>query len=196
MRLPSHPRLLARLSSFEIKKAILERRQVIREHRDQLGDNRCWLDDYLVWDMLDDSPSLPLDLPTFINGMIECEKFYNFRRADNKDQPPPQANFDPALWDKDLDDMTPTLLWFELAKTQRRIRHHRDIFGRNRSIDDDRELYNVLPEKIPADFRLPPREEFLGEARSPTAGCPAFWRSHQQCAARSHNLHCWGPCME
>ncbi len=74
------------------------------------------------------------------------------------------------------------------------LRIHRDISGRPRTIEDDRVLYSVLPEKIPADFRLPPRSEFLGEVRSPHAGCPAFWRSHNGCSATRHDLHQWGPC--
>ena len=194
MRLPNHPRILARFNHTELLEAILERRKVIREHRDQVGDDRCWLDDYLVWDMLDDSMSRPLALPTFTDGMNKCEIFYIFRRAENKDPTPKSAILNPTLWDKDLDHLTPSQLWYELSRLQNAISKHRDIFDRNRSIDDDRELYNVLPEKIPADFRLPPKEEFLGEAKAPTAGCPSFWRSHGQCTTRDHNFHCWGPC--
>ena len=38
-------------------------------------------------------------------------------------------------------------------------------------------------------------EEFIGEAKAPHAGCPAFWRSHANCPVERHNLHRWGPCV-
>lgn len=61
--------------------------------------------------------------------------------------------------------------------------------------DDDRALYAILPEKMPADLRLPPEDHFLGETKSPDAGCPAFWRSHDGCGPEC-NLHQWGPCKK
>ncbi len=86
----------------------------------------------------------------------------------------------------------------ELVETlfalQQSIRAHRDIFSKKRTLEDDRTLYALLPEKIPADFRLPPEPEFLGEAKAPRAGCPSFWRSHSTCATSDHDLHKWGPC--
>jgi hypothetical protein len=163
----------------------------IREHRDQKGDDRCWLDDYGVWEMLPDSPPMPrLSLE---DGMKCCNEFWAFRRTNFPDPVPSDAILDPNFWDDDLIEMSAEELAEEFVRLCRAVRAHRDVAGRPRTISDDQALYTVLPEKIPADFRLPPEEEFLGEAKSPNAGCPAFWRSHKNCLAEC-NLHKWGPC--
>jgi hypothetical protein len=180
------------LDEASLREAILERRQVIRMHRDQKGDDRCWLDDWLVWMMLDDTSPEPR-LPPSVS-MTRCQMFYQCRRADAPDPMPANAISDPTLWDSDLNGATLIRLSDELACLQACIRLHRDIGNRPHTIDDDRFLYHVLPEKMPADFRLPPRAEFLGELRAPHAGCPSFWRSHQACAPDACNLHQWGPC--
>lgn len=185
---------LSLLNESELREAMRERRRVIREHRDMRGDDRCWLDDYVVWAMLDDSPPAPSALPAFEAGMEKCRQFFRDRNAEAADPAPTGAIVDPARWDDDLQNTTPAQLLDELVRVQEAIRRHRDIAGRPRTAEDDRALYGVLPEKVPADFRLPPEEAFLGEARSPQAGCPAFWRSHSACATSRHNLHRWGPC--
>lgn len=197
MRLP-HRRdllMLMSLSTSVLKEAILECRRVIRVHRDALGDNRCWLDDYLVWAMLDDSPDSPAVVPSFETAMQLCRQFYIWRRAEISDPVPADAILDPNLWDKDLDQISNADLFEELARIQNAIRQHRDINGRPRTVEDDRALYTVLPEKISADFRLPTEQDFLGEAKAPLAGCPAFWRSHSCCLVLRHDLHQWGPCL-
>lgn len=198
MRLPYNQNLLLLmgLNASVLKEVIIERRRVIRVHRDALGDNRCWLDDYLVWAMLDDSPDSPTVVSPFETAMQLCRQFYIWRRAEIADPVSADAILDPNLWDKDLDQMSNADLFEELARIQNVIRQHRDINGRLRTVEDDRALYTVLPEKVSADFRLPAEPDFLGEAKAPLAGCPAFWRSHQGCPAPCHNLHQWGPCLE
>ncbi len=197
MRLPTDTKSLYDLTDEELKKAILERRAVIRKHRDQKGDDRCWLDDQLVWLMLSDTPELPPGPPTFEYAMEVCRNFHRYRNSDAADSIPHDAILDEAYWDYDIED--PTInshytLFMELSTIQYAIKWHRDNSRTPRTADDDRGLYSVLPEKIPADFRLPPEEEFLGEAKAPNAGCPAFWRSHVSCPNKCHNLHKWGPC--
>ena len=167
-------------------------RERIRWHRDQKGDDRCWLDDYEVWALLPDSPPEPRTPPTFEEGMRRCREFWTYRRAEYPDPAPPNAALDRNCWDDDLSEMSVEELAREFLRIGGAIRAHRGVTGRPRYLPDDRALYAVLPEKIPADFRLPPKEEFLGEAKAPNAGCPAFWRSHSRCTAC--NLHQWGPC--
>jgi hypothetical protein len=54
-------------------------------------------------------------------------------------------------------------------------------------------LYALLPERLPADTRLPPRPEFLGEKKAPHAGCPSYVRSHAGCSThRSCSFMVWG----
>ncbi len=181
--------------SHDLLESIRRARNTIRRHRDQKGDDRCWLDDYFVWSLLPDSPQDPTTLPSFDAGMAECRKFFLYRRADEADIVPADAIQDKNAWDADLETMNEEQLQKTLAALQEAIRAHRDIHDRERTLADDRKLYTVLPEKIPADFRLPSEEEFLGEKQT-DAGCPAFWKSHQTCPCSEHNLHQWGPCCK
>ena len=194
MRLPHDVEALAALGlpKAGLMTAIRERRKAIRSHRDQKGDDRCWLDDCLVWAMLADSPSEPPML-SFEEGMCLCREFYSFRRAEAADPVGQDALTDPRLWDRDLFPMDQAGLLAELRRIQQAIFMHRNIVHRHRTLEDDRDLYGVLPEKVPADFRLPPEPDFLGEAAAPHAGCPSFWRSHASCQGPC-DLHAWGPC--
>ena len=172
--------------------AIRRRRHVIRAHRDAIGDDRCWTDDYLVWEMLNDTFRMPALQLSITERMARCISFYEHRRSETKDSLPEDAIMDAAYWDNDLWKKTTRELFAELIRIQEAIRGHRTIVRRPRTVDDDRKLYSVLPEKIPADFRLPPQEEFLGRERR-QAGCPNFWDSHSNCGYEC-NVHQWGPC--
>lgn len=194
MILPGNKAAPLYLGDNDCRAAILERRESIRNHRDERGDDRCFLDDYLLWKWLSDSPPEPVAPISIEWGMEQCALFYNHRRAETADPLPKEAILDPRHWDDDLEGMASDQLHDELLRVQEGLRAHRDITLRPRTIADDRALYALLPEKVPADFRLPPEEEFLGEARAPQAGCPAFWRSHGGCSAKCHDLHRWGPC--
>lgn len=185
-----------KLTKGKLRLAIIARRKAIRKHRDQLGDNRCWLDDYWLYVFLDDSPPAPISIKAIDDALERCKKFFVFRRDDTPDPIPPNAITDRRHWDTYLKRMSRAKLLLELKWIQRAIKTHRDIEEteqRPRNIYDDRRLYSVLPERIPADFRLPPREEFIGEVRAPHAGCPAFIRSHASCKGTC-NIHAWGPC--
>ncbi len=172
--------------------AIFERRHAIRaNHRDQKGDDRCWLDDFPVWGFVEGLPSRPY-VRSFEEGMRQCGLYYEHRRSDTIDPTPPDATIDPAHWDDDLSDMDHRMALEEISRIQWSIMMHFAIGGQPRTLIHDRALYGVLPEKIPADFRLPPRPEFLGRAKYPHAGCPAFWDSHGGCGLSSCDLHKWG----
>jgi hypothetical protein len=172
--------------------SIIALRNAIRDHRDAKGDDRCWLDDYKLWAVLHDS--LPIPCLTLESAMARCREFYNNRRADQADPIPDFAISDSRFWD---DDLTPERqdipqIWRSLMRA---IRDHRDLpAGTVRTCEHDRALYLILPEKMPADFRLPPKEEFLEYSNNPKAGCPNFWDSHAECPAATCNLHDWGPC--
>jgi len=170
---------------------IKELRKAIRNHRDQIGDDRCWLDDYLVWNCIPEIKQV-VKLPTYEEGMKRCRAFFKYRNANSFDGVPADAVLDQTKWDGDLVGMSSKGLTRELYKLENAIRKHYNITNRERTKKDDEELYSVLPEKIPADFRLPCEEDFLGTART-DAGCPQFWNSHKNCPGE-HNLHQWGPC--
>ncbi len=185
MHIESYTERLSRLKQF---------RREIRWHRDQKGDDRCWVDDFRVWQLLEDSPPRLVHLPSYDAMMARCEAFYVHRRADTPDPVPTTANTNQTPWDDDLEQMCASAVYDELVRLQDAVRLHRDTASRRPlTINDDRALYAVLPECIPADFRLPSHAAFLGDA-VPNAGCPAFWWSHQACPGNQHDLHRWGPC--
>ena len=169
----------------QLRGAIKKIRAVIRYHRDQKGDDRCWLDDFLVWELLIDNPN-QLKF-SFDEGMKRCTQFYELRRCDKLELPAQAMH--PSQWDEDVVKMDLKQLDLGLRKLQKAIEQHRSLT--KRTFRDDQELYEVLPEKLPGDFRLPPRDEFLGTVK-PNAGCPNFWKSHTKCSGK-HNLHQWGP---
>src|SRR5690606_32948778 len=90
-----------------LRRKIAAIRAAIRHHRDEKGDDRCWLDDYFIWDFLPDSPGVPTTLPPGDEAMAACRAFYNLRNAPTPDPVPPDAVTDPARWDADLDHMAP-----------------------------------------------------------------------------------------
>ena len=176
-----------------VRSQIIELRKVIRYHRDQIGDDRCWVDDHLVWNALPETKQV-LHLPTYDEGMRQCRAFFNYRNSTTKEETPADAILEHAKWDDDLVKMNAEGLSSELSKLENAIRKHSYIVYRVRTVEDDKELYAVLPEKIPADFRLPSEEDFLGTTRT-DAGCPQFWKSHEHCQGE-HNIHQWGPCKK
>ena len=192
-RLPCDRTVLQNLTLGETIAALWVRWSFIRYHRDQVGDDRCFLDDWLVWQFLSDTPLRPHFSGE--EGMVECKLFWTHRRADGIDTLPVGAIVDPEHWDDILWTDSKFQLKNALFKLQCAIRTHRDITNRPRTADDDRVLYAHLPEKLSANFCLPSEAQFLGEERAPVAGCPSFWRSHETCASARCNLHCWGPCQ-
>lgn len=194
MRLSFEKRELSTLSNSSLFFAIRERRDYLRWHRDQKMDDRCWIDDLGLWEFLSDIPPHEGKIPSFEEGMRLCGDFFAHRRADEADPLPAHAVVEREKWDLDLRGMHHAELVDTLHKIQITIQAHRDIKERKRSLEDDRALYALLPEKLPADFRLPPEKDFLGEAKAPRAGCPSFWRSHSACPTPAHDLHKWGPC--
>ncbi len=180
----------------QLREKIRKIRQVIRYHRNQKGDDRCWLDDYKVWASIGESTWTPISLPPYDEMMAKCLDFWTNRRAETVDEGPAGKPLALRFWNSDLLGLGAKELLGKLKQLEEVIARHRDIKDRPRTTDDDRALYAVLPEKLPADFRLPSRDEFLGEALAPHAGCPAFWRSHADCPERVSgcNVHDWGPC--
>ncbi len=174
---------------------IKEIRAAIRSHRDARGDDRCWLDDYHVWNAVGEGYFAPPDFPDPVKGMEQCRAYYRFRQASTP-EPAPDSVINPVHWDDDLAAMDESGLVSELDRLRRAVAQHRDITDRPRTIDDDRALYAALPETAACDFRLPPEPDFLGEAKAPHAGCPSFWRSHSNCPAPCHDIHVWGPCRK
>jgi hypothetical protein len=176
-----------------LKSQIIQIRRTIRDHRDAKGDDRCWLDDYLVWNLLP-REEIPIPKLNTETGMFKCIEFYVHRRSDTIELVPSTAILDPTKWNEDLESKCEKQLWDVVGLHLLAVEeHYHSSLVRSLTIDDDRKLYATLPEKIPADFRLPRMNEFLGKDK-PHAGCPNFWDSHRDCAEYC-NLHQWGPCV-
>ncbi|MBI2102771.1 hypothetical protein HYT55_02950 [Candidatus Woesearchaeota archaeon] len=175
-----------------MKERIVRLRNAIRYHRDQKGDDRCWLDDRLVWEIF--SGEKVNTLPSYEEGMRKCRAYFTLRSADHQDQTPEDVILDKERWDEDVMMMDGQQLEQELRRLESAIQTFYSVTDSERTIDDDRKLYGVLPEKIPADFRLPSEKDFLGLG-SEKKGCPQFWRSHMHCQGK-HNIHQWGPCKD
>ena len=182
------------LLSDALREKLRDGRARIRQHRDQVGDDRCWLDDFIVWAFLGDSGGVLSVLPLFHEAMDQCRMFYLHRKALECDPISADAILEKEKWDEDIATLSIDELCVCIVRLKNTIRTHRDVTGRPRTLDDDRALYAILPEKMPADFRLPSEAEFLGEARAPKAGCPSFWSSHAHCSREVHDFHKWGPC--
>lgn len=62
--------------------------RAIREHRDQRGDDRCWLDDVALYNALaevtGEDPTFDLSLPPKAEFLASCERYYEQRRDPSK----------------------------------------------------------------------------------------------------------------
>lgn len=183
------------LSREQLVVAIRERRNAIREHRDAVGQFRCWVDDYTLWGFLEGSPPFPeFDREAY---MRRCEQFFNNRQSQEKDIAPDRVITQKSQWDFDLTNAMQSSLRGKLWTLQHALYKHREVVHqeqRERTCEDDRRLYRVLPEKIVADFRLPTRNAFLGKEIYPNGGCPAYWDSHKNCPG-PHDFTKPGPCQ-
>lgn len=191
-----NPAFLRWLSMSELRTEIAERRRILREHRDAKGDNRCWISDYSIFAFLEDSEPLtrPADHKEFFEQFLrKCADFHRFNNATHLDPTPITAILDPAKWDVDISKMDYAELFKELMKLQTASFNLREISKRRpTTCDDYRILYQVLPEKIPADLRLPDVERFVGRSEIPTESCPNFLDSHKDCNPKTCNLFEWG----
>ncbi len=189
---------LIELPTDELLIAVRHRRALIRWHREQRGDDRCWLDDWVVHLALSDTQSEPAKLPE--EAMQLCEEFFERRQA--PEDPIDQGEFTAAqrqeadsLLEQMLQDRDGgrKFLIRELLMLQIGILGHR--LEKPRNWIADQQLYLWLPEQRLAVTRLPSREEFLAVQPGAAHGCPQFIASHADCPiATACDLHRWGPC--
>lgn len=173
-------------------------RRAIRYDRDQVLDDRCHVDIYQVFAFI--GVRAPRKLPPTKEMLERCRLYFEKTQRPGDPRPAPRgAILDPAHWDDDLEAHAhdPAWLMAELFRIGLVImRLHQIWRSRNPHYLNWREyqrLYALLPEGLPADTRLPPEDEFLGEARAPHAGCPAYVRSHEGCAPEVRcALTTWG----
>lgn len=174
--------MFERFQLEKLRTEILKLRNGIRTHRDQIGDDRCWLDDSLLYGLLSDTPPGPVELPSWEVMEEKCLRFFNNRQCGDCPHPTPSdAVQNRSEWDRDLARMDKVALNRELLHLKRGICAHRDISEERRKFFDDECLYALLPEKLPANTRL------TGEAFMPS--CRRFWQTRQ--GQNPQKLHEW-----
>ena len=72
---------IQKMSIQELRKEIIRLRTGIRKHRDEKGDDRCWLDDVELYKLLPDNVSAIATLPPKNKFLRSCEKFWETRQC-------------------------------------------------------------------------------------------------------------------
>lgn len=152
-------------------------RTAIREHRDQMGDYRCWVDDEVLYHLtLPELKDLSPELPDLSEFMRRCEAYHTNRQDPSEPEAsipmdssigPLPLTYAPEL-DADLVAMTSEQLREERDQIWGAIRAHRAVGHKNRNYHHDQTLYLLLPERKLAVTQLPPRDLFIG------GNCPAY----------------------
>ena len=134
----------------ELRAHIVAARNTIRWHRDQLGDDRCWVDDCLLYHRVlghsDITQLLPK--PEFIG---KCRIFHERRRMQSPPGPMPST---PPHPDSDLRGVTDEVLSAKLQRLKDAVKRHYEP-GDAKTASDDQDLYLTLPEKFHGDLRHP-----------------------------------------
>lgn len=150
-------------------------RNIIRWHRDQKGDNRCWLDDWRVYEVV--LGIKPPNLPAYSTCLILCEQYHHQRSALT---PPNTSQLIIKDWDADLQSFSEQRLIAERAQLLLAVNFHRNFNDGRRLAADDLRLYSVLHDGILLDQHLPPWEEFR-------PSCERFFSDPD----RANKLHEW-----
>jgi len=152
------------LSKLQIE--IIKLRSIIRYHRDQEGDDRCWLDDELLYESLPETANISPSLPSKEFFMDKCTRFHSKRQDPNqkrKANKPSQIPMDEDVrtLDEDVKNMSEEEQNKEIARLKQAIRLHRNIGDNQRSWQDDKRLYQALNENSIYDTTLPDQDKFL-----------------------------------
>lgn len=71
---------LLNLSNSELQEKVIKLREAIRYHRDQRGDDNCWLDDFSLYDLLPEKIKSNPELPNKQLMMVNCSRYYDCRK--------------------------------------------------------------------------------------------------------------------
>ncbi len=169
---------LSQPKNDQLQVEIIKLRNIIRYHRDQKGNDRCWLDDETLYEPLPETADKAQALPTKEVFMEKCARFHSKRQAPNQTKQISQEPKQPT--DQDIKEMTEDEQKKEIARLRQAIRLHRNIGNNKRSWQDDQRLYRALNENTDYDTTLPERETFL-------TSCDRFFSS----GGKPPKLHNW-----
>lgn len=200
MEIPCTREAYENYSADKVITIILTLRKILRYILYQTGHDRCWIMYQLIYCMLEGSPPLITKMPKKKTAMRKCKLFYEHNSTDTPDKIPSDAILDHRKWDEDIKLMKPDELKDHLVVIINAIKKHQSM--PYPTVEGGRELFSMLPEKIPADFTLPNREEFLYGINAAgdllrNAGCEPFWDNHKNlCSKDHHDFEHWAPCTE
>ena len=144
--------------SDELKRKIIAACEAIVWHASQVGHDRCWLDDYHVYEVVLGIP-LPLSLPKRETCLILCKQYYDARFDPRQTSPPALFVLDNAY----LDLMSEVDLEIEWQKIVAVTLVHYKVGDGLRSRDDDLRLYKVVSFDLAPNLIAPPKDEFERE---------------------------------
>lgn len=73
---------LREMSEQQLMGEVMKLREGIRKHRDQKGDENCWLDDqFYLYELLPEKINADPQLPDKELMMVNCSRYYDCRKA-------------------------------------------------------------------------------------------------------------------
>lgn len=73
---------LKSMSIEQLQQEVMKLREGIRKHRDQKGDENCWLDDqFYLYGLLPEKIGADPQLPDKDLMMLNCSRYYDCRKA-------------------------------------------------------------------------------------------------------------------
>jgi len=73
---------LLEMSAEQLREELMKVRTAIRTHRDQKGDENCWLDDqFYLYGLLPEVKDADPQLPDKELMMMNCSRYYDCRKA-------------------------------------------------------------------------------------------------------------------
>ncbi len=72
---------LGGMSREQLQQEVIKLRKAIRYHRDQKGDDNCWLDDFVLYGALPEQIKANPELPDKELMMVNCSRYYDCRKA-------------------------------------------------------------------------------------------------------------------
>ena len=165
-----------RIDTRKLRQQIVAWRDIIRWHRDQVGDDRCWLDDWRVYEVV--LEEIKPQWPGVENCLILCHQYH----TDRSSPLPPRCRRGEVKkeLDEDLRPLNHMELLVVMAHLYAVVNIHYKIGDGQRTKEDDLRLYAVLPDGILPDQRLPVWEVFQ-------LGCEEFISTPD----REQRLHEW-----
>ena len=84
--LTEHDADLASLSTEQLRAEVLALRNAVRLHRDEKGNDRCWVDDARLYGSLPERKGAVSQLPPWSEFKTNCRRFWESRQCAGTDK--------------------------------------------------------------------------------------------------------------